>query len=436
MSDIDISKIVKEYDLAEKYRKEFDLAEKHRNLLQVVDPFAKLREQYSALDAHRNANMLSTYQEDCNRIHSRFNNIKSASELLSSTYNQFMLDFQKDINVVNTVFRDISDSYKTVADDFTRRYQDMFSLEKACRTAYDAYKDAYILPTQRLLESITNAATIAKISLSNDFAINLMLQGSIAYQDFARKQLKHLVYDQPIIAERRIQITDTLGTIYESNEATLSLYSDYIAGDEFSDSDVIISPSIYNSINSHVGYVYNPRNSVDVEIAVDKAMPTRINQTGCRMIELVYMINDVSKKRSNLDVFTPTNKCIKACYKIPNVMATSEICFADIIDQLFFMLYEGSGGSSNRLVGLVGDINLLEPLWKVKALRLEFRHDIEHGHRNEIDKKYLNIGNTYRELIGYERPRSSRDWLTAQHNLYIMLSDMLDIVHSKQYAVS
>jgi hypothetical protein len=410
-----------------------DELEKLRNLIQMTDPLASIREQYKVLDVYRNTNMLALYQENNILMQSEFNRFKSVGELLADTYNQFMFDFQKNINIVNTVFKDMSINYRSIADEFTRRYQEILSLENICKTAYIAYNDTYVLPTQRLLESIANAATLSKVYSVNDLTINLMIQCSIAYQDFTQRQLKHLANDQPVIAARRIHITDSFGTLYESNDAALGLYTDINIKNSYIESEFIIKPNIYGSINSYIGYAYNPNKRIDIDDAIENSLPTKINKTGCRIIELVYMINDLRRKQNTDEVFTITNRSIMACCKIPNLIANTELIFADIVDQLFFMLYEGSGIKDNRLVSIVGDKNKLGPLWKVKTFRLEFRHDIEHGNRKDIDKKYLNIGSAYKELIGCERPRTSRDWTAAQYGLYKLLADMLDEVHSAQY---
>ncbi len=94
------------------------------------------------------------------------------------------------------------------------------------------------------------------------------------------------------------------------------------------------------------------------------------------------------------------------------------------MDQLFFLLYEGAGTDNCRLLGIIDDSDL-QPLWRVKHLRLDFRHDIEHGEVRDIARKHEKIGGAYEALIGKRSVTERVEWVRVQLSLYEQLFEML-----------
>lgn len=93
---------------------------------------------------------------------------------------------------------------------------------------------------------------------------------------------------------------------------------------------------------------------------------------------------------------------------IPSFVTGSEAAFGEIVDALYFLLYEGAGGTKNRLTDIVPD-EVLAPLWQLKHLRLHYRHDIEHGDDRDIKKKYEKIARAFRSLCGRDLPSRPGD---------------------------
>ena len=114
---------------------------------------------------------------------------------------------------------------------------------------------------------------------------------------------------------------------------------------------------------------------------------------------------------------------MRACATIPSLIARSESEFYLLIDHLFFLLYEGSGTAS-RLIPILSE-SFLEPLWKVKHLRLAARHDINHGARRDVEKKRVKIRDTYISLIARPLPIKQGDWQKAQLQIYVEIDSML-----------
>ena len=97
-----------------------------------------------------------------------------------------------------------------------------------------------------------------------------------------------------------------------------------------------------------------------------------------------------------------------------NLVAVRESQFAEFIDHLYFIVYEGAGSDNLRFLRLLDDADA-EPVWMLKHIRNYFtRHDVEHGKDSEIEKKKLRLGEIFTSLIGKPLPRSRRDFGDAQ----------------------
>ena len=166
----------------------------------------------------------------------------------------------------------------------------------------------------------------------------------------------------------------------------------------------------------------------DFEVIVEELPIETISKLGAEIIELVYNINTEAESLGREPVFKPTTKGLRACCIIPTKMAISGETFFEIVDQLFFLLYEGSGTAKRLLMKADEKVSdeVMEPLWAMKQFRLAARHDVDHGKSSEIKKKNMQIGNSFKSLIGKVMPKDETDWLSAQHEMYKGLIGVLD----------
>ena len=145
---------------------------------------------------------------------------------------------------------------------------------------------------------------------------------------------------------------------------------------------------------------------------------------------LIPLINQQCSARGEPEIFKPTNQLIRALITLPNLVAVSRDLFAQFIDCLFFMVYEGAGGNSLRFLGLV-DRTAAASVWAIKHFRnYDLRHDVEHGEAREIAKKQLDLGEDYRQLIGVRIPRTRRDFRNAQLALLKQVDALLRQISS------
>jgi hypothetical protein len=247
------------------------------------------------------------------------------------------------------------------------------------------------------------------------------------YEVFAFRQGKAVERDSTLVAQRRMRVTELAGELLATSVTAAELGAEFTAADEqpVEASEVPrVQPRLYGPLNQHLGFVYRVDLAVTVDPAVAAAIPTRICELGGVLIFLVTRIN----QRSHLagkQIFRVTTRCLSASSLIPSFVTGSEAAFGEVIDALYFLLYEGAGGTKNRLTDIVSD-EILAPLWRLKHLRLHYRHDIEHGDDRDIKKKYENIAAAFRALCGRDLPSRPGEWTVAQVALYAQLVAMLE----------
>jgi len=247
------------------------------------------------------------------------------------------------------------------------------------------------------------------------------------YQSFVARQYKCLQFDKDLIAERRIEISDLSGGLFELVNASLEIGIAIENKEGYSSTKVFppeaLTSGLYGHVNQHLGFAYSERFEGEIEPSFNKSIPARISCLGFAIIEQILKINSLCENSGQTSIFKPTSKAMMACAMISSKIVCGESEFYTLIDYLFFLLYEGSG-EAKRLSPILND-SLLAPLWKVKHLRLSARHDIDHGLKNKIEKNRAKIRDTYMSLISLPLPIKQRDWQKAQLQIYIEIDLML-----------
>ena len=276
-------------------------------------------------------------------------------------------------------------------------------------------------PVQRIQSALATLEASARLYSAPAAHWANALSVIASYEQFAMRQAKRLDTDSIVVAERRARVTELAGVLLESSfDAAEAMGSE----SDFTTVDIRpVKPRIFGPLNSHLGYVYRATVEVDVDLAVADAIPVRICQLGGAIVSTVVRINEAFRRRGGDDIFFPTNRSLWAASIIPAVVAGTERDFANVVDALFFLLYEGSG-TAGRLSPHLGEKDL-KPLWCLKHLRLYYRHDIEHGGGKDIAKKYQKVGAAFIAIAGKRLPARPTEWTSAQAELYQQLFDML-----------
>ncbi len=309
-----------------------------------------------------------------------------------------------------TLFRHIEDSSGQVAD-LANRYSELAEL---ARNPIESIVDS-LVPFEALVNSIDLSGPL----------LDAAVQPVVAFERFVESQQALLESAASAFEVRnRLEFIEAAGGLLEdtSNAAELAILMAR---------DLVPTPSPEDwEVNLYLGLAQAAEevDFSDKEFSAEEFVEERceagIVDLGRRLVRLIYDLNTEAEREGEEDVFTPTNKSMHACMIIPTQVATEDRSFDFVVDQLYFLLYEGSG-AAKRLISKWGEEHL-DALWRLKHLRLGARHDLAHGDKQSISKKMKNIAAAFDALIGSSVPKIRRDWCRAQLALYEQLIEMLE----------
>jgi hypothetical protein len=188
--------------------------------------------------------------------------------------------------------------------------------------------------------------------------------------------------------------------------------------------DLYAKNNIYARLQQRAEAVDFDSDDFDAEDFVIESCEGKLSGNGYRLVKLVRDLNVEAEREGKEPPFKATTNTLHACGALPSIIAQDEGSFNTIVDQLYFLLYEGSG-SAKRLTESYGS-ELLGALWRLKDLRLAARHDVDHGSALDIQAKRKKIGQAFKELVGLVLPKEAEDWCRAQLALYEDLIEMLE----------
>lgn len=300
-------------------------------------------------------------------------------------------------------------------------YRQFAQLPERLSQLFDQIAD----PTERLIESLVPIEALLRSVEMSETVLEAALLPQLAYEDFVSVQL-----DLAAAAATTLAAANRMRFVYESGELldrmaksiefAILMSKDIVTGQLELDWDV----NLYASLSRRAEGVDFEAEEFEAEGFVASTCEARIVDLGQRLIRRVYDLNLESRREGKPNIFEPTNKLLYACSLIPTNIATSDSSFSRIVDQLYFLLYEGSG-DGKRLVQL-RSADRLQALWHIKHLRRSARHDIDHGDKAEILRKRKETGQAFRDLIGEVVPKADIEWCRAQQVLYSRVVEMLD----------
>lgn len=314
--------------------------------------------------------------------------------------------------------RDVFNLARSLEDEFRGKNLQLAAFEGLHRPAIDAalasvlrhqqelaeltatFKQRFqpiIAPTQQIRSALATLEASARLYSAPAAHWSNALSVVASYQRFAIRQAQKLDSDSAVVGERRARVTELAGGLLVSSlGVTEAMGSE---PNSFAPAIEPVKSRIFGPLNSHLGYVYRVTVEVDVDLAVAGALPAKICHLGSAIVATVVRINETLRRRGGDYLFYPTNRSLWAASVISSVVIGAERDFADVVDALFFLLYEGSGASSSRLASILSQEDL-QPLWRLKHLRLHYRHEIEHGDSKEIAKKHQKVGTAFIAIAG------------------------------------
>lgn len=110
------------------------------------------------------------------------------------------------------------------------------------------------------------------------------------------------------------------------------------------------------------------------------------------VLSLVIDCNEQAKAAGGQGVFKPTDRVLETFVHLPWMIPCDRRSFADFVDCLYFLFYEGAGRDNLRFLrdkGGVLDRSDCDLIWGIKYLRNKWtRHDQDHGKEAAIRKSW------------------------------------------------
>jgi hypothetical protein len=130
------------------------------------------------------------------------------------------------------------------------------------------------------------------------------------------------------------------------------------------------------------------------------------------VVDLFLGIVDEQQGTARKPIFKMTARVTRACAEMPFAVPVDRRSFADLVDDLYWLLYEAPGAGSLRyLTEHDGPFTRqdCDTVFVVKLLRNYYRHDLEHGSDRDIQKKFADVRDVLRAR-GAENPRTRADY--------------------------
>jgi hypothetical protein len=154
-------------------------------------------------------------------------------------------------------------------------------------------------------------------------------------------------------------------------------------------------------------------------VALAAATPSaNVHCLAREVLGLVHRCNSVARTLGGEDVFRPTNRLLQVFIELPWIDARDEARLGDLVDAMYFLVYEGAGKDRLRFMKASGgplDDSDCETVFMVKHLRNKWlRHDPEHGDAKSIKKSYEQLRERLSKLGFDVPPRSPADYRRLQ----------------------
>lgn len=193
--------------------------------------------------------------------------------------------------------------------------------------------------------------------------------------------------------------------------------------------------SAISLIPVHIGYTRRSDIKKSPADGLLQSSLVSITEKGKRISNSIIKINELQLDNGKDRVFGLSEKLVKSTIHFGTVICNDDNQLSSLVDDLYFVFYENIEhikiivGKGNKKLGdqLVREEEVYQCIFRVKAIRSDYRHDLDHGADSDRKKKQKEIGDCYKHYCGH-RPLKEREFRTIQEKLYeefILLIDTL-----------
>jgi hypothetical protein len=353
---------------------------------------------------------------------------------------RFLDDVKKEIAQMRALSDSITSPYREI-QEIIRSQSAVFESLSTQVTAFNAVK--FSIPQFSQATLAWNVASIGLANRMNDIGLLArremlsarLFEAPIAYTTFVRHTTELLAADPaPEIATRLrgslnlaeqqlLGIADTVSSFIEVPDDEDVPDDKRILRAPFTQQDELLA---YDTIEDETDTV-----------AMTIVSPTaQIVELGRRVLELVTQCNEAGKTSAyGLEIFKPTTRLMTVFNDLPWLTSTDRSRFAEVVDCLYFIFYEGAGKDNLRFLDKHGgpltdaDCDLI---WCIKHLRNKWtRHDADHGKEKDIQKSWAELAMKFSWLGLAEYPTDARHFQQLQYQLLLLAEDFLKTILNK-----
>ncbi|MFH1580817.1 MAG: hypothetical protein ABIC39_01900 [Pseudomonadota bacterium] len=353
---------------------------------------------------------------------------------------RFLDDLTKEIAQMRAFSASITAPYHAI-QEIIRSQSAVFERLSAQVAAFNAIK--FSIPQFSQATLALNVASIRLANRMNDIGLLArremlsarLFEAPIAYTAFVRHTTERLGADPApdiaarlrgslnLAAQQLLDIADTVSGFIEVPDDEEEPDDKRMLNAPFTQQDELLA---YDAIEDET----------DTEAMTIISPTAQTVQCGRRVLELVTQCNEAGKTSAyGVEIFKPTTRLMAVFNDLPWLSPTDRSRFADVVDCLYFIFYEGAGKDNLRFLDKHGgplteaDCDLI---WCIKHLRNKwFRHDADHGKEKDIQKSWAELAAKFHWLGLAEHPTDGRHFQQLHYQLLVLAEDFLARILSK-----
>ena len=235
----------------------------------------------------------------------------------------------------------------------------------------------------------------------SDLAARL-LEPSKVYTEFAERTFQRIEQSQSTKVTKALQTS--LHLAEEQLLTTTDSLSGILAVPE--DDEIALPPrSLILPVvqQDELIAIVEASNEEDEASLIKLPPSTKVADEARYILFLVTKCNEIVQAAGKAEIFKPTTRLLEVYVDLPWLVPEDKRTFADFVDCLYFIFYEGAGKDKLRFLNDYGgvldassDCNFI---WCIKHLRNKWlRHDADHGKEADIKRSWKDLSAKFNAL--------------------------------------
>ncbi len=190
--------------------------------------------------------------------------------------------------------------------------------------------------------------------------------------------------------------------------------------------------SMFTAVPQEIGYTRRDDVSISQEEALEKSKTVTITELGFKIVDRIIEVNQLQDILLKDTVFRPTVKTMKTIGNLGRFICDDEVKFEKMIKSIYSLIYENQNGIKTMLGDGDSDVGdrlirgkEYECMFRIKDIRTDLEHDVEHGGESKYKKKQEEIKNAYL-FYAKKKPTTAREFKNFQIKLYEDVIDLID----------